>query len=60
MAVSTMKKLVLLSEKEHLNDVMLSLQSFQSVELLTTTVENQRALVNKYYHVDEELDNDQE
>lgn len=54
MAVSTMKKMTLLAEKEKLNDVMLSLQNFQAVELMTTTVENQRMLVNQYFNVDSE------
>lgn len=54
MAVSTMKKMTLLAEKENLSAVMLSLQSYQAVELITTTVENQRALVNEYYNVDKE------
>lgn len=52
MAVSTMKKMTLLAEKENLNAVMLSLQSYQAVELMTTTIENQRALVNEYFSVD--------
>lgn len=54
MAVSTMKKMTLLAEKENLSAVMLSLQSYQAVELMTTTVENQRALVNEYFNVDNE------
>lgn len=54
MAVSTMKKMTLLAEKENLSAVMLSLQSYQAVELMTTTVEKQRALVNEYYNVDKE------
>ena len=54
MAVSTMKKMTLLAEKENLSDVMLSLQSYQAVELMTTTVENQRTLVNEYFNADSE------
>lgn len=38
MAVSIMKRMTLLAEKESLNAVMLSLQSYQAVELMTTTV----------------------
>lgn len=56
MAISEMKKLTLLAEKEYLEAVILSLQSEQAVEIIPTTSDIQRKLVNEYYEtLDEEV-----
>jgi V/A-type H+-transporting ATPase subunit I len=49
MAISKMKKLTLLAEKEHFEDVMISLQSSQSVEVIPISSAIQRNLVSQYY-----------
>lgn len=60
MAVSKMKKLTLLAEREYLKPVMLSFQSYQAVELITTTADNQRNLVNQYLGVSDEVEDSDE
>ena len=58
MAISEMKKLTLLAEKEYLEAVILSLQSDQAVEIIPTTSDIQRKLVNEYYEtLDEKVEN---
>jgi len=55
MAISKMKKLTLLAEKEYLEEVMLSLQSYQAVEIIPADTAIQNELVNQYFE-QEELD----
>lgn len=60
MVVSKMKKLTLLGEKEYLKSVMLSLQSFQAIELIPTPADIQRGLINQFHNVTEEDSDDVE
>lgn len=60
MTVSEMKKVTLLAEREYLQDVMLSLQNFQAVELIPTTADIQKGLVNKYLNIDDDTEMEQE
>lgn len=55
MAISEMKKITLLAEKEYLEAVILSLQSYQAIEIIPTTSDIQRELVSEYYDNNEEV-----
>ena len=60
MAISEMKKITLLAEKEYLEAVILSLQSDQAVEIIPTTSDIQRKLINEYIeNTDEEVGNEE-
>jgi V/A-type H+-transporting ATPase subunit I len=66
MAISKMKKMTLLAEKDYLEAVMLSLQSYQAVEVIPADTAIQNELVNAYYDqqeldsVDEDTDRHEE
>lgn len=49
MTISKMRKITFLSDKDYLDDVILSLQSYQAIELTPPKVASQNKLVNAYY-----------
>lgn len=49
MAISKMKKMTLLAENEYIEAVMLSLQSYQAVEVIPADSAIQNELVNQYF-----------
>ena len=49
MAISKMKKMTLLAENEYLEAIILSLQSYQAVEIIPADIAIQNELVNQYF-----------